>query len=362
MKGRWNAEGGRRRGVMHPAAPVSSVHPSSFILHPSSVRPRGGFTLLEIVMALTLLALLSGMVFGIVRIAMRTAMDTRAMQMENDEVSRFIMLCRHTFQNLPSTAILTLKITETGTPVQQELTISGVPETFAFGVNPMSYKDTILGLRPDLVATEASETGERLYSIGLSREDLIPTDPNQSSGIASTTGEGLATPDDQGRYWMPLLANVTSLNWRFLKEEDVWEEEWDSTNLPLLVEMNLLLKERTTPIRVVYAVPTTKLTAANPALAPKTTTTSSSSSASSQQSTTGTGGGGNDRGRGGDSRGGDKGRGGDMRGGSRGQEGGRGGPPGGGRPGGGGPQTGGSSPQPGGSGGVSSGTPAGGGR
>lgn len=332
-----------------------------------TVRRATGFTLLEVVMALSLLALLSGMVFGVMRVSMSTAFETRKMQLENDEISRFIMLCRHTFMNLPSTAILTLEITETGTPVQQELTISGVPEAFAFGSNPMSYKDSILGMRPDLEATEASETGERLYYIGLSREDLIPNDPTQTNSIASTNGEGLAAPDDQGRFWMPLLADVTSVTWRFYKEaEDLWEEEWDSTDLPQLVEMNLTLQGRTLPLRSVFALPTTKLTGANAALAPKTSTTGSSSS--SQQTTTAGGGGGNnggDRGRGGDSRGGDRGRGGDMRGGDRGRgEGGPpgGGPPGGGRPGGGGfPGGGGGSPQQGGGGGGSTPAPSSGG-
>src|SRR3954471_5083011 len=113
--------------------------PSRITRHAS----RSGFTLLEIIMALAILALISGTVFGIMRTSLRTAVETQKMQMEDDELSRFIMLCRHTFQNLPSTAILTLKIVETGDPVQQELTINGVPEAFAFGTNPMSYKDSI---------------------------------------------------------------------------------------------------------------------------------------------------------------------------------------------------------------------------
>jgi len=337
MKGMRNAACGMRHASSpgpQPMAsdPVSSIRHSSFRLPPSDFRLRRGFTLLEVIMALLLMAMISGMVFGIMRTALRTAVETGKMQVENDEVSRFIMLCRHTLQNLPSTAILTLTITETGDPVQQELTISSVPEAFAFGPNPMSYKDSILGMRPDLEATEVAENGERIYYIGLSREDLIPTDPTQSNRIASTTGEGLATPDDQGRYWMPLLANVTSVSWRFYKEdEDLWKEEWDATDLPQLVEMNLLLHGRTVPLRSVFSLPSTKLTGANPALAPRTSTPSTT--ASSQQTGGGNNGGG-DRG-GGDRRGGDrgsdKGKGGDM-------GGDRGGPKGGGR----GPQ----SPQP----------------
>lgn len=280
-------------------------------------------------MALTLLALLSGMVFGIVRVSVRTAVDTRQIQQENDEVNRYVALCRHMFQNLPVTAILTLKVTESGTPAVQELTISGAPEAFSYGYSPMSYKDTILGIRPDYPATESAETnpeGTRLYYLGLSREDIIPTQVGQSAGVTRAVGAGLAAPDDQGRYWMPLLSNVVSLNWRFYKQdEDVWEEEWEDTDLPPLVEMNLLLKDRTLPLRAVFALPTTKLTEANAALRPSTSTSSSTQTGGGNNNQGGGGnnnqGGGDRGGRGGGDRGGrgDRGGGGGRDGGGQGQ-------------------------------------------
>lgn len=238
------------------------------------------FTLMEVILSLSLLALLSGMVFGIVRVSMTTAMETRQVQLENDELNRFISLCRHSFQSLPSTAILTLKITDTSQPIKQELTMSGAPDAFSFGLNPMSYNDTIIGTRPDYAATEAAESGQQLYYLALSRKDIIPKDPDTGDVVAQTSGEGVAAPDDLGRYWMPLMQNVSSLTWRFYKvDDDTWVEEWDSTNLPQLVEMNLLLAERTLPIRVVFALPTVKLAGANPALRPQTTTSSTSDQA-----------------------------------------------------------------------------------
>lgn len=336
---------------------------------------RHGFTLLELVLALTILAMLTTTVFSIVRASMDNAMFTQQLQKENDEVNRFVALCRQAFQSLPSTAILTLTITDTAQPVKQELTLSGAPDAFSFGVNPMSYKDTILCIRPDYAATQASQDGQPLYYLGLSREDLIPTDPNQGPAISQTTGNDVSAPDDQGRYWMPLISNALSLTWRFYKvADDTWVEEWDSTDLPQLVEMNLLLQDRTLPLRVVFALPTIKLAGANPSLVPRTTTTSSGSSNQQGQgggNNSGQGGGNNSRDGGGRGRedGGDRGRGdsgrggGGQRGPGQGQGSGQGGGPGqggGGRPG--GSQNFQPGAQPGGGGGGSNGAPSGGGR
>ncbi|CAN5913948.1 hypothetical protein BH11VER1_BH11VER1_25620 [soil metagenome] len=280
------------------------------------------FTLLEVVIALTMLAMFSGTLFTLIRGSVKAATEIQQLQKDNDQVNRFIAICRQAFQNLPITAILTLTVTEKNTPMLQELTISGAPEAFPFGISPISYKETILGIRPDLAATEASESGLRVYYLGVSREDIVPEEVNRSAGVTRSVGDGVAAPDDQGRYWMPLLPAVTSLTWRFYKEEeDTWEEEWDSTQFPPLIEMNLLLADRTQPIRVVFALPATKLSAADPKQAPKQTTTQSSVASPS----TNNGGGGNNRGgnnepqQGGDQRGGSgndrgQGRGGNERG------------------------------------------------
>jgi len=284
-----------------------------------------GFTLLEVVIALTLLAIFSGTLFSIVRGSVQAATEIEKVQQTNDQVNRFIALCRQTFQNLPATAILTLTITQSTSPVQQELGISGVPECFPFGISPISYKETILGIRPDMVAMQKSVDGIPLYYLGLSREDLIPTNTRQSAGISRSTGAGIAAADDQGRYWMPLLPDVTTFSWRFYKkDEDTWEEEWDSTSLPELVEMNLLLRDRSLPIRVVFALPTAKLTAADASLAPATGTTNSTQNGqgSGGGNNGGGGRGGNNQGEGGQGPG--RGQGGPGRGQGQGQQSGQG--------------------------------------
>ncbi|MEI6537852.1 MAG: prepilin-type N-terminal cleavage/methylation domain-containing protein, partial [Verrucomicrobiaceae bacterium] len=229
------------------------------------------FTLLEVIIALTILAMFSGTLFAIIRGSVKAATEMQHVESENDQVNHFIRLCRQTFQNLPSTATVTLKVTQAGTPAMQELTVSGANEMFSFGPNPISYKDTIIGLRPVTSGNQTAEDGQPIFNVSITREDIIPTDGNQNNALIRSSGVGVLSPDDQGRVWMPLLPDTASLTWRCYKaDDDTWEEEWSSTTLPELIEMNLQLSGRSHPIRVVYTLPTIKLTSANAALKPQT--------------------------------------------------------------------------------------------
>lgn len=225
----------------------------------SSNSARSGFTLVEIVMGLTILAMITGTLFAIIRGSIKGATDIERLQRENDSINRLIELCRQTFQTMPSTATLTLTIIEQTDPVQQELTIAGSPHCFGFGTSPISYKDTTFGLRSDPNQTTSLETNLPIYNFSLSREDLIPQTDENELAIQQDTNS-IAAPDEQGRYWMPLLSSVNSLSWRFYKQsEDVWYEEWDQTQWPDLIEMNITTDGRTQAVRAVFSVPVLSL-------------------------------------------------------------------------------------------------------
>jgi len=296
-----------------------------------AARHAPAFTLIEIVIAMTILGMITGTLFALIQGSVRGAAEIERIQRENDSINRFLDLCRRTFTTMPSTATLTLTLLDPNSPTTsgQEITISGAPHSFGFGFNPLSYKDTILGLRPDPNAV-TDQNGALLNYLCLSREDLIPqTDANGMALRQETTG--LSAPDEQGRYWMPLLPEVVSVKWRFYKEADqTWLEEWDDSDWPDLIDIQLVMKDRTLPIRMVYSVPTIKLVAGNGT----TSTTTSSPSANSNTSNQNNQGGGTNNGGGNNGGGGGKGGG---RPGSGGQGGGRPGGDGGGRPGGGGP-------------------------
>ena len=231
-------------------------------------------------MGLTILGLIVGTLFAIIRGSVKAASEIERTQRENDTITRLIETFRQTFSTLPSVATVTLTITEGSVPPMQELTISGSPRCFGFGINPLSYKDTIIGLRLDPDEPTSAKTNMPRYDLCLSREDLIPrTDENEMAVREDTMGD--AAPDEQGRYWMPLLSGVQSLQWRCYKVDgEEWLEEWDDGKWPDLFEMNLTMEGRTAPIRAVFSMPKLQLTQARPASgggsSPGTTTTTTS--------------------------------------------------------------------------------------
>jgi len=267
-----------------------------------------GFTLIEVVIGITILSMITVTLFAIIRGSVRGAAEIEHIQRESDAVNRFIELNRKTFATLPSTATLTLKLVQNTEPIIQELTISGSPDCFPFGLNPITLKDTILRIRPHPDGPTDSNNMP-LHYLSLSREDLIPqTDDRQQSTRQSTTG--LYAPDEEGRYWMPLLPDVVSFKWRFyVEKEEQWYEEWDKSKWPDLIEGLLVLKERTLPIRMVFGVPTITL------IAGKAPSTTSSGSGATPAATAGGGGGGGSPpggGRGGPPSGGGRGPGGGL--------------------------------------------------
>lgn len=248
---------------------------------------------MEVVIALTILGMITGTLFSIIQGSVKGAAQIEQVQRENDAINRFLDLCRKTFTTLPSTATLTLaRLDPNAIESPQELTISGSPNCFGFGLRAISYEDTILGLRPDPNGL-VDQNNALIQYLCLSREDLMP-ETDASGQPVQQELTGLSAPDDEGRYWMPLLPDVVTLKWRFFKEEDdAWLEEWDDSDWPQLIEVQLVMRDRVTPIRMVYSVPTLILAAG------RGTPSSTGSSTDSSTGGNNTGGGGGRPGNGG---------------------------------------------------------------
>lgn len=323
----------------------------------STARRRQGFSLLEVVIGMTILAMISTTLFAVIRGSVKGAADIEQLQRENDQINRFLELCRLTFHTMPSSAQLTLVSATNSASGQAELGISGVPSCFGFGANPVSYEETFISLQPDPLVPNTEE-GQPRYYLCISRKDIVPLgeDGNPINAPDSLSAAGIpSSADGQMRYWMPLLPRVILLQWRFFKDStDEWLEEWNDSKWPDLIEMQLQMVGRSQPIRMVWAPPELQLRA------PTRSATSSSSSSSSQNggNNNNQGNGQNNNGNNGPGRGDGGGRG--QGGGGRGDGGGGRGGPGGGGPGQGGPGPGGGRPGGGGGGGFPGGGGGGG--
>ena len=287
-----NQSEGRRAKGLEPKPQLRCVSkrqsPQTGALRFAARSTRRAFTLIEVVIGITLLSMITATLFAIIRGSMRGASEIEQLQRESDSVNRFIELNRKAFSSLPATATLSLKLVQNTEPVIQELTVAGSPDCFPFGMNPITLKDTILRLRPHPDGL-VDDNNMPLHYLSISREDLIPQTDDQQTGIRQET-TGLYAPDEEGRYWMPLLPDVVSFKWRFyVEKEQTWYEEWSKSAWPDLIEGLLVLKNRTQPIRMVYTAPVIEL---SPGRTPSASSSTSSSTSTATQPTGGGGGGG----------------------------------------------------------------------
>ncbi len=321
-----------------------------------------GFTLVEVIVAMTIFALIATSVFAIIFQAGMEAGDIRRMEARDQQVNRFVALLRESLEALPQDASATLVNSEESASGWPELTFTGTPTGFVFDVNPGTSGDTILGLRPVAVPPPTLEDySQPLYNIAISREEFGADENESGMMVRAGTDDLFLDEDEQGRLWLPLVENVTALGWRLWNsDENLWVElpDWtEGETLPTLLEMTLADPFRP-PLRVVFEIPEHATQPAEDAEAADASTTSTGTNAAGtadrtavapntgrgQPTTTdgdgggargGRGGGRGQGGRGGQGQGDGAQGGGDAQGGGRGQRAGGGQQPGGGAQGGG---------------------------
>lgn len=217
------------------------------------------FTLLEVALGVTILAVLAGTMFTIVQGALRASAEIQVVQRDNRRLDRYVAMLRHTFRTLPPQAQIELKVVSRA-PLLQEITFHGAPEAFVWGEEPVNREPTTLSLRRYPEALVGLEEPE--YYLGMTRPGFFRPKPGE--GLREAMMNATITirvgqkdlpliADDKARYWLPLVPAVRQMNWRFYQiDKKRWVEESGPTRPPL-VELTLLPFERNTPIRVVLA-------------------------------------------------------------------------------------------------------------
>lgn len=199
-------------------------------------RRRAGFTLLEITLAVAILAMMSMSIYRFVQsnlIAMRLSADQSAADARYDGL---LNLLSEQWQSLPAGAGAL-----TGEPFKQ----NDVPR------DEITW---VCGAGPGLLTRYAA--GD--YSVSLRLRPMSKASDRMEIGVMRRSR---ADAGSDGESWVPLLEGVRSLEIRYFDPRlNTWVERWtDTVTLPRLVRLAIGRPERATPWEAIIALGRTPL-------------------------------------------------------------------------------------------------------
>jgi len=182
-------------------------------------RRRGGFTLFEVILALMILAMLTGAVYSITSAATEASKATMEEQGSVRRVEAFLKVTRDAFLNLPRDGSVQLRFSKsaTGAPVP-EVIFEGAAGMF--GIPSLGGGSLILAARP-------RADGSRTMSLLRVPQNLQGTELDRLKA---------------GNSWIPLLPRLEKVKWMFFANGE-WKEEWLTENgrpLAARLEMEVL--------------------------------------------------------------------------------------------------------------------------
>lgn len=232
---------GKRNGFRSASSPISQ-YPNPSI----SLPPKGGFTLLELVLALLLIALLVGMVFATARSSL--VLGNSVVQTQNEEMlhQAFFELLENRFASLPGNTRLDLAVTDAPSHYLSDLTLQNVPVSFTWGGDERTAKAIQL-------STVLRRSGFLDIVLRYYENEII--DPES----ADSTGSGFAsTAADQEPFAeIVLLTDVRYFEWRALDGRTMeYQYDWDLPGrLPLQLELLCAFGAGGEPVRHVFWIP-----------------------------------------------------------------------------------------------------------
>lgn len=209
------------------------------IIH--SIRPRRrGFTLLELVIAMGLLAILVGMVFTTARTSL--ALGNTIVKTQNEEMlhQAFFDLLDRRFSSLPGNTRFDLQSKDSGSHYLSDLTLQNVPLSFTWGGQARIAKAVQL-------STVKRRSGYLDIVLKYYENEIL----EDSKSSFKPTG------DDKPFAEIVLLTDVAYMEWRVLDGRSLeWQYDWEiQGRLPLQIELTMAIGAKGEEIRQVFWVP-----------------------------------------------------------------------------------------------------------
>jgi prepilin-type N-terminal cleavage/methylation domain-containing protein len=208
----------------------------------TSVSPRRrGFTLLELVIAMGLLAILVGMVFTTARTSL--ALGNTIVETQNEEMlhQAFFELLNQRFTSLPGNTRFDLKVQDSGSHYISDLTLQNVPLSFTWGGQTRIAKAVQL-------STVKRRSGYSDVVLKYYENEILE---DSASAFKSSAGDNKPFAE------IVLLSDVAYFEWRVLDGRSMeWQFDWDMQGrLPLQIELTLAIGAKGEEIRQVFWVP-----------------------------------------------------------------------------------------------------------
>jgi len=198
-----------------------------------------GFTLVEMLITLSVFVLLSAAIFGIVTSVLTSAQSLQTNQDRGDQVMALNAFLKNQLEGLPGQSVLVSYRRGDG----DGLVLTGI----LFGTNGF------------LTAIDAKIQSNGLYTLRLATY----TPPIQNANSPVIFQQAITDDDDASLVWTSLIRDVQHITWKFqVLNSAPWLEQW--TNLaskPNIVELSLQIAGDTRPdvmdlwIPPIYAPP-----------------------------------------------------------------------------------------------------------
>lgn len=214
-----------------------------------------GFTLIEIMLSIGLLALLIGGVFSVQRGAMAISADVVTQQEKSMRISSFAELMRRNLEEAPGNARVHLIVSRGGS----DLFIKDFPLAFAWSGVSAGSKSVILRTEPNALRQFTSVV---LYLNEEATQDYEQGNLNEGK-IDRTTGQPMVRR-------LELMDGIDSLVWKVVDDSkspsvpgrenpEEWVTEWpfDKPVRPSRVRFNLTMADGSEPLDLIFWIPVT---------------------------------------------------------------------------------------------------------
>lgn len=183
-----------------------------------------GFTLLEVILSISIFLLLAGGIFASVAVTTSTANEVALVRLESERGDSMEVFMRHLFSNLSGAARLELRVRPQDSRGQiLELLISESPDFANFSANQTQAGGLAIAAVPD---------GRGAYTISLANFDSQLSADERNKQL-------------QAAAWIALLPDVGEMRWRFAENNTSGlQETWTANNQrPGLADLQIAMKD-----------------------------------------------------------------------------------------------------------------------